>query len=27
VNGYPEVKAGEYQEGVLGGRALRHGGK
>ena len=24
VNGYPEVKAGTYEEGVLGGRALRH---
>ncbi len=27
VNGYPEVRAGEYQEGVLGGRALRYMGK
>jgi N-acyl-D-aspartate/D-glutamate deacylase len=27
VNGYPEVKAGEYQEGMLGGRALRHVGR
>jgi N-acyl-D-amino-acid deacylase len=24
VNGYPEVKAGTYQDDVLGGRALRH---
>lgn len=24
VNGYPEVKAGVYQDGVLGGRPLRH---
>jgi N-acyl-D-amino-acid deacylase len=24
VNGYPEVKAGTYQDSVLGGRALRH---
>ena len=27
VNGYAEVKDGKYQDGVLGGRALRWPGK